>query len=99
MLTLNRPEIADAAADVSADIFGDIIGDFQTAVSDRLLRSSHRVLNESAHLARFLLLDIVQRIEVFDFAGEPNRELFGVEFLYVIRATAAFHQRGPGGWD
>src|SRR6266550_4874711 len=56
-------------------------------------------MNESAHLARFLLLDIIQRIEVFDFAGEPNRKLCGVKLLDVIRPAFPFSKRSPGGLD
>src|SRR6266481_6106676 len=99
MLALDRPEIANAAADIGADVLSDFISDLQPAVVDCFLRSSNRVVNESAHLARFLLLDIVQRIEVFDFTGEPHRESFGVKFFDVIRATATLHERGPGSLD
>src|ERR1043166_8653943 len=99
MFALDGPEIADAAADVRADVLSDLIRDLQSAVVDCFLGSRNRVVNESAHLARFLLFDIVQRIKVFDFAGEPNRKFFGVKFFDVIRATAALYERGPGRLD
>src|SRR4051812_27988436 len=75
VLALDGPEIADAAADVGADALRDLVGYFQAAVAHGFLRRRNRVLNESAHLARFLLLYIIQRIEVFDFAGKPNGKL------------------------
>src|SRR4029079_7796490 len=99
MLTFDGPKIADAAADIGADALGYVVIYFQDAIVHRFLRSSDSVLDESAHLAGVLLFDIVQRIEVIDFASELNRELFGVEFFNVIRATAAFHERGPGCLD
>src|SRR5436189_1318189 len=99
MLALDRPEIADAAANISPDAFRNIIVYLQSAVRYGFLRSSYGVLNESAHLARFLLLDVIQRIEVFDFTGKPNGKLFGVKFFDVIRAAAAFLKRGPGSLD
>src|ERR1041384_2341541 len=99
MFALDRPEIANAAADVGADLLSNLVSDLQPAVVDCFLRSSNRIMNESAHLARFFLLDIVQRIKVFDFAGESNRESFGVKFFDVIRATAALSERGPSRLD
>src|ERR1044071_5306825 len=99
MFAFDGPEIADAAADIRADVLSDLICDLQSAVIDRFLGSRNRVMNKSSHLARFLLLDIVQRVKVFDFAGELNREFLGVEFLDVIRAAAALGERGPGRLD
>src|SRR5215831_4753706 len=99
VLALDGPEIADPAADISAHVLSDFISDLEPAVFDRFLRSGDGVLDEGAHLARFLLLDVVQRIKVFDFAGEPNGKLFSVKFFDVIRAAVAFLQRGPGRLD
>src|SRR6185369_3992886 len=99
VLTFDRPKVADTATDVSTDAFRDVIAYLQSAIGYCFLRSGNRVLNESAHLARFLLLDIVQRIEVLDFAGEPHRKLLGVKFFDVIRAVPACLERGPGSFD
>ena len=99
MLALDGPEISDAAADIGPDILGNIGRDFQSTVIDRFLGSGDGVMNESAHLARFLLFDIVQRIETFYFAGEADRKLLSVEFLDIIRATLALHERGPRDLD
>ena len=89
MLAFDGPEIANAAADIGSDIFGDFIGDLQAAVIHRLLRGGDGVMNEGAHLARFFLFNVVERVEILYFAGKATGELFGVEFLDIVRAAAA----------
>ena len=61
----------------------------------RLGGGRNGVMNKGAHLARLLLLDVFQWIEVFDFTSESDRKLGGVKFLNVIGATASIHQRSP----
>src|ERR1044072_8708063 len=73
-------------SDAAADVGTDV---FRNIVGDL----------QSAVIDRFLLLDIVERIETLNFAGEADRELFRIKLLDVIRATLAFHERGPGGLD
>ena len=43
-------------------------------------------MDEGAHLARLLLFDVIQRIEILDFAGETDREILRVKFFDVVRA-------------
>ena len=99
MLALDGPEVSDATADISPDVFRNLVGDFQSAIVYGFLRSGNSVMNESAHLARFLLFDVIQGVEVLNFAGEADRKLFRVKFSDVIRATLTFNQRGPGAFD
>jgi hypothetical protein len=95
MLAFNGPKVANPTADVSSDLLCDVVSDVQPAVEYRFLRRSHGILNEGAHLARLLLLDVFQGIEVFDFAGESDRKLFCVELFNMVRTTATIHQRSP----
>src|SRR5262245_57929857 len=95
MLPFDRPEVTDSAADVRADLLCDVVSNLESTVNDRFLRSSHGVLNEGAHLARLFLLDVFQRIKVFDFAGKFNRKLLSVELLYIVGTTPTIHQRSP----
>src|SRR5947208_14038373 len=99
MLPFNGPKISDAAADVSTDVLGNIVANLQPAVFDRLVGSGDRVVNEGAHLAGFLLFDVVERIEILYFAGEPGGKPVSIELFDIVRATLAFQQRSPGGLD
>ena len=48
-------------------------------VLDRELRRRHRELDEDVDLLDVLLLEVVQGIEALDLAGDPRREVRGVE--------------------
>src|SRR3712207_7490353 len=54
-----------------------------------------RVMDEGAHLARLLLLDELERVEVLDLGRDLHRELLGVELPDVIDAAAPAHQCRP----
>src|SRR5205085_7274236 len=101
MLAFDCPEIAYAAADVSSDLFGVLICNPKAAIFYSLVARSNGVMNKSAHLARFLLLNVMQWIEVLDFGCKAYRKLVGmlrVELLYVIHAATTLHERRPGGF-
>ena len=99
MFALDGPEITDAAADVGPDVLGNFVGDFQPAVVHRFLRSSHRVMDECAHLARFFFFNVVQRVEAFYFASEAAGKLLRIELFDIVGAAAAIQERGPGDLD
>ncbi len=99
MLSLDGPKISDAAADIRADVFGNIVGYLQSTAFDRFVGSGNRVMDEGAHLAGFLLFDIVQRVEIFYFAGKSGGKPGSVELLDIVRSTLAFQKRGPGGLE
>src|SRR5712692_7651271 len=90
VFALDGPEIAYAAADVGADAFRDVVANLQSTIVDGLLRGSDGVMDERAHLARFFLLDIVQRIEILYFAREAGRKSGGVELLNVVGTASPF---------
>src|SRR5712671_4008956 len=56
-------------------------------------------MDKGAHLAGFLLFDIVQRIEILYFAGESGGKPGGVELLDIVRSTLALQKRSPGGLE
>src|SRR5258705_6533663 len=99
MLPLDRPKISDSAAYVGPGVFGDTIrklsrlGKLKSTIGDCFYRSSNRVMNKGAHLARLLLCDEFQGVEVFDLAGKFDRKPLDVKLLDVVSATAAMHQR------
>src|SRR5258708_24294340 len=101
MLPLDRPKITDPTAYVGPGIFGDTIwklsrlGKLKSTIGDCFYRSSNCVMNKGAHLARLLLCDEFQRIEVFDLAGKFDGKPLDVKLLDVICATATMHQRSP----
>ncbi len=105
MLAFDGPEVSDAAADVRAYVFRDVgrhlaFGrELDAAVGNRFDRRRNRIMNKRAHLARVFLGNERKRVEVFNFAGKPDRKLLGVELLDVVSATAPGHQRGPGVFD
>src|SRR5207253_7389804 len=92
VFALDAPEVADAAADVSADALGVLIRDLQAAISERFVRSGDSIVRERAHLARFFFLNIVERVEVFDFAGKAHGKVTGIELRDRAGATLARDQ-------
>jgi hypothetical protein len=52
-------------------------------------------LGEGAHLAGFFLLNILKRIEVFDFAGEAHGKFTCIELRDRTSTTLARDQPGP----
>ena len=99
MLPFNCPKISNAAADVGADVLSHVVGDFQTAALDRFIRGGNGVVDEGAHLAGFLLFDVVERIEILYFTGKPGGKPVSIELLDIVRATLALQKRGPGGLE
>ena len=53
-------------------------------------------MNKSAHLARLFLLDVVERVEIFDLGGEADGKLFDIELLDEVHPALPVHQRSPG---
>src|SRR5205085_1118769 len=104
VLALDGPEVADAAADVCAGSLRDFVAVRlrnllpaldEAAVVDGLVRRRDGVLDERAHLAGFLFLDELERVEALDLGGDLHGELRGVELLDVAHAAAARHQCSP----
>ncbi len=71
----------------------------EARLGHRLVRRGEGELGEEVVPPRFLLVDVLQRVEALHLAGEPDRELRGVELGDRCRARRAGEQRGPGGLD
>src|SRR5580658_429776 len=82
MLALDDFESANARANEDAYSLGILGRDLQARLRHRLLGRGEGVVNKAPHLARFLLVDKVERIKVFDLGGEGYRETCRVESLY-----------------
>ena len=95
VLALDRPEIADARTDVSSDHFGVRIVNHQAAVLDGFVRGGNGKMRESAHSPRFLFFEKIQRVKIFDLAGEFDRKFLRVELLDIVRTALAAHQARP----
>src|ERR1043166_710396 len=101
MLSLNGPEVANAAADVSAGLFGNIGGKlpflvkFKSRISHRFSSGGDSVMNKGAHLARLFLGYELQWVEVFNFSSKLHGKLFRVKLRDRAYAVAAAHERGP----
>ena len=79
MFALDDVESADAGTDVDTDSLLVLRRHFQPGLRHRLGSGGQREVDESRHLARFLLLDELEGIEVLDFGGEGHREVRDVE--------------------
>src|SRR4051812_19659561 len=97
VLALDGPEISYAAADVSSNLFRILVRDFKATVFDGFVRGGDGVMNKGAHLARLFLLDVIERVEIFNFGSKLNRKLFRIELLDIVHAAATLHQRRPSG--
>src|SRR6266550_7613884 len=95
MLALNAPEIPNAAANINADVIGIIVCDLQATIIKGFIRGGDCILSEGAHRERFFFLDVVERIEVLNFAGEANWELTRIKFGDCSGAAFGRHQTRP----
>src|SRR5262249_27181 len=69
--------------------------DLQSGARDRLIRRPDGVLDEVIHLLELLLLDVVLALEVAALAGDPGREVGGVEAGDPADARAAVDEPVP----
>ncbi len=89
VLALDDLESANPRADKHAGTVGDVFRDLETRLRHRLLRRGKGVVDEAPHLARFLLLDKLERVEVLNLGGKGDRETGGVKALDGSHAAGA----------
>src|ERR1039458_4160172 len=95
MLALNYFESADSRADEHAHTFGVLCRHLQARLLHRLLGCAKGVVDEAPHLARFLLVQEFERIEILDLGSKGDRESRSVKTLDRRNATGAGQQLPP----
>ena len=96
VLALDDVESADAGADVDAGALGHFfVFDFVVGHAQGFIAGGDGQMNKARHLARFLLLDDLQRIEVLDLGGNPAGKGGGVEAGDLLHAALARQQCLP----
>ena len=81
VLALDDFESADAGADEDAYAVGVLFVDVKARLRHGLGDGGKGKVDEAPHLARFLLIDKLQGVEVLDFGGKGDREAGGVKAL------------------
>ena len=96
MLALDDVESADAGADVDARALGHLfVFDLVVGGVQRLVGGGNGEMNEAAHLARFLLLDELQGVEVLDFGCNLAGKLRSIEAGNAFDPALAGEQSLP----
>src|SRR6476661_1970562 len=97
VLLLEALQPADAAAEDDAGGIGIVaVSGPELGILHGLDGSRDRVLRVSVGSLGFFSIHVLERIEPFDFAREPHRELARVELGDRRRAGAPVDQRTPG---
>src|SRR5215469_11815031 len=78
-----------------ADVVSVLRRDLQPGVLHRLFRRGQCEVNKAPHLAGLFFLDELERVEVLDLGGEPDRVAGQVERLDLGHAALAGEQAGP----
>src|SRR5438105_1618532 len=64
-------------------------------MSYRFVRSSYGEMSKAAHAARFLLVEKIERIEIFYLTCKPDGKTLGIEPADIIGAAFAVHHGAP----
>jgi len=96
VLALNDVESADSRADIHARALGHfLVFDFVASRLQGLVGSGDRQMNKARHLARFLLLHVLEGIEILDLSPNLAGELRHIEAGDALNAAGAGQQRLP----
>ena len=96
VLALDDIESTDAGADVDAGALGHLfVLDLVVGHAQGFVAGGDGQMNKARHLARFFLLDELQRVEVLDFGGDLAGKGGGVEAGNALHAALAGEQCLP----
>ena len=95
MLAFDNRETADTGTDEHARTFGQLRTDRQAGLLHRALRGSDRVVDERIHLLDVFFLEPAERIEIFNFGGNPGGKLRGIKTGDGRHTAAPFAQVLP----
>ena len=90
-------DAADAAADEYPDVLGFVRSDAQPSIPHGFLGRHQPKLEEAIHAPRLFAVEVVRRVEVLDFAADPDVEVVRLEALNWRDARAAVNDCLPGG--
>src|SRR5208282_287003 len=79
VLALDDVESADPGSNVHAHARAVLDLHVEPGIAHRFVRGGHRQVDKAAHLARFLLLDEIKRIEALNLGGNLGIEQGGIE--------------------
>ena len=96
VLAFDDVETADAGGNVDADFVEVRIRGLPVRGFYGEVRSSQSDLDEAAHFFQFFFLDPLERIEVFDFAGDFAVEAGGIKLRDRANAALAGEEVFPG---
>ena len=94
---LPRRQTANAAADDHANALGVGLVNLETGLSQRFVGRHDRQMDETIHPARFLTVNVVFDIEVFDFAAETGRVARGIHERQRLDAVGPAFDAFPEG--
>jgi len=96
---LNGRQAANTGADVAANacgfFFAQRVARGQAGVSHCLASGGHAQMNETAHVARFFLRDVIFNVETFDLTREMGGERVRIKMGDVANARLTRQQGSP----
>src|ERR1700691_6537185 len=95
MFALDNLESTNTRANKNADSVTDLRIDFEARLGDGFVRGGKSKVDEAPHLARFLLVYKVQRIEIFHLGGKGDGEPGCVEALNGGHAAGPCQELSP----
>lgn len=95
MFAFDDRESADARADEHACSLRQLRSDRQTRLFHGSFRGSNRVMDEQVHLLDVFFIEKLERIEVFNFAGDLGGKLSGIKTGNLGDAAASFAKALP----
>src|SRR6185437_7122835 len=95
VLAFDDIEPTDARADVHADQFGVLGRDFKARHLHRFVCGGNGEVNKARHLARFFLLNKIQRVKVFDLCRDLTGVFRGIEVGDLVDTALAGEQVPP----
>src|SRR5262245_44858012 len=96
MLALDHSKPANTGPDKNSGAFGDFRSDYQTGLLHGKVRRRDSVMDEVVHLLQILLVEPLQRIEVFHFGGDACGISSRVEPADCGDTASPFTETFPG---